>query len=76
MKYLILIKPKHTKGTKEFYLDGIILDGDKELLTEKLTNIDFAMSLGIDESVFFEPFELVEAASVDFPEIVRGTNNA
>lgn len=65
--YLIKVKP--TDFTS-FFLD-IVLHGEEKELCKKMRNTDYVLNLGIDESLFFEPFELVEYDSVDFPQNER-----
>lgn len=61
--YLIKVKPTDFIS---FFLD-ITLYGEKSDLHKKMKNMNFVKELGIDESLYFEPFELVREDSVDFP---------
>lgn len=63
-KYLIKVIPT---DWITFFLD-IVLYGEKDILIQKLRDIDFVLSLGIHESLFFEKFELCLEESIDFPE--------
>lgn len=62
--YLIKVKPT---DFITFFLD-IVVYGEKWDLYKKMRTMDYAKKLGIDESLFFEPFELVREDSVCFPE--------
>ena len=52
---------------KSIYIDGIVLEGEKSDLMEKMSNIDYVESIGIHPSFFFEKFKLVKESDVDFP---------
>ena len=61
--YLIKVKPT---DFITFFLD-IALYGKKEELYKKMKDMSFVIKLGINESLFFEPFELVREDSICFP---------
>ena len=61
--YLIKVKA----DIMTFFLD-VVLYGKKDELYRKMQDMNFILNLGIHESIFFEPFELVREDSVDFPD--------
>jgi hypothetical protein len=65
-EYLILVKDLPT-SLKSFYLDGVVLKGNKDELMKKMSSLDYVKSVGIPESLYFEKFELVKKSDVDFP---------
>lgn len=64
MKYLIKV-PDRICG--EVFID-IVVEGEKEELTERLQDIHYIRSLGIHESFVGSPFELVPERDIDFPD--------
>ena len=63
-RYLI----KVFTNNHEFFIDNVVLEGNKDKLYDKMTSMDYVGSLGIDENFLFEPFELVPEDSVAFPQ--------
>ena len=54
-RYLIKVLRAHG----DFYVDNVVLKGEKDELLLKLKSPDYVKSLGIDESILSESFELI-----------------
>ena len=62
-----LIKAEDNKHM--VFIDGIVLIGDKEKLTDRMSrDFEFVNSLNIHESFYHNKFKLVDAESVEFPD--------
>ena len=57
-RYLIKITPAFYDWGSVF-IDGVVLEGNKDELYIKMQDIDYVISLGIHEDFFFDAFELV-----------------
>ena len=66
-EYLILVKDLKQGLVKSFYIDDVVLKGEKDELMEKMSDLNFVESVGILHSLWFEKFELVKKSDVDFP---------
>jgi len=63
-QFLIKAEDKHV-----FFIDNIVLTGDKEKLTDRISrDFEFVNSLNIHESFYYNKFKLVDAESVEFPD--------
>jgi len=67
MRNAFLIKVNPTDSFSVF-IDEVELRGNKEKLQKRLQDINYVKELGIHESFWFEPCELVLKDSVDFPD--------
>jgi len=63
-QFLIKAEDKHA-----FFIDNIVLTGDKEKLTDRISrDFEFVNLLNIHESFYHNKFKLVDAESVEFPD--------